>query len=207
MENIQKKIFFFMKLDFFWIFWPADLETVTESPIIEENLTNVKEEAFEEVEILDEDIANSFVVQIDQVTSNDDTLSKNEIVQDNFFNEEEEYKEENGRNSALDPLDSENTETYRSKSKREHKCNTCPKYLSTAESLKRHIYTVHEGHKDFKCDSCGKSFTLDRNLKRHIKNIHWNCKHQKSICSKLFLYWLSNFFSEIKYTNQPQSLP
>ena len=61
-------------------------ETKTKSSIIEENLTYVKEEA---LEILDEDIANSFVAQLDHVTSisNDDTLSKNEFIQDDF-NEE-----------------------------------------------------------------------------------------------------------------------
>ena len=33
--------------------------------------------------------------------------------------------------------------------------------------MKKHIYTVHEGHKDYKCESCGKSFSDEQNLKKH----------------------------------------
>ena len=38
-------------------------------------------------------------------------------------------------------------------------CNICTKTFSKSGHLKRHIYTVHEGHKDYKCESCGKSFS------------------------------------------------
>ena len=53
--------------------------------IIEENLSNiVREEALEEVKSLDEDIASSFVLQLDQGMVNDEILRKNEIVQEDF---------------------------------------------------------------------------------------------------------------------------
>ena len=38
--------------------------------------------------------------------------------------------------------------------------------------MRRHIKTVHEGHKDFKCKSCEKSFTSAGSVRGHIKNIH-----------------------------------
>ena len=43
--------------------------------------------------------------------------------------------------------------------------------------MRRHIKTVHEGHKDFKCKSCIKPFTLAGCLRGHIKNIHKGHKH------------------------------
>ena len=62
--------------------------------IIEENLSNiVREEALEEVKSLDEDIASSFVLQLDQGMVNDEILRKNEIVQEDF-NEDHQYDED-----------------------------------------------------------------------------------------------------------------
>ena len=43
--------------------------------------------------------------------------------------------------------------------------------------MRRHIKTVHEGHKDFKCKSCIKPFTLAGCLRGHTKNIHKGHKH------------------------------
>ena len=48
------------------------------------------------------------------------------------------------------------------------KCDSCGKSFSTAQYLKKHIHTVHEGHKDYNCDSCRKSFHHAQQLKRHI---------------------------------------
>ena len=36
--------------------------------------------------------------------------------------------------------------------------------------MRKHIHTVHEGHKDHKCESCGKSFTSAKDLAYYI---HW----------------------------------
>ena len=54
----------------------------------------------------------------------------------------------------------------------EHKCQACGKLFKEAQCLKRHIYTIHEGHKDYKCESCGKSFSRAYNLKIHIHTVH-----------------------------------
>ena len=46
--------------------------------------------------------------------------------------------------------------------------------------MRRHIKTVHEGHKDFKCKSCEKSYTFNLkvvSVRGHIKNIHKGHKH------------------------------
>ena len=51
-------------------------------------------------------------------------------------------------------------------------CESCGKSFSEAGSLKKHIHTIHEGHKGYKCESCGKSFSQAGDLKRHIHTIH-----------------------------------
>ena len=52
------------------------------------------------------------------------------------------------------------------------KCESCGKSFSIARSLRNHIYTVHEDHKDYKCDSCSNSFSSVGYLKAHIHTIH-----------------------------------
>ena len=42
-----------------------------------------------------------------------------------------------------------------------HKCKSCGKSFSRVDHLKRHIKTVHEGHKDHKCESCSKSVSQE----------------------------------------------
>ena len=52
------------------------------------------------------------------------------------------------------------------------KCAYCGNSFTRAGVLRKHIYTVHEGHKDYKCESCGKSFSLQGTLKNHIHTAH-----------------------------------
>ena len=54
----------------------------------------------------------------------------------------------------------------------EHKCGSCSKSFIQACHLKRHIHTVHEGHKDYHCKSCSKSFSQGGDLKRHNHTVH-----------------------------------
>ena len=53
-----------------------------------------------------------------------------------------------------------------------HKCNTCSKIFTRQNNLKRHINTIHEGHKDYICGSCDKSFSQAGNLAQHISTFH-----------------------------------
>ena len=45
---------------------------------------------------------------------------------------------------------------------KDHKCESCNKSFSHAHHLRRHIHTIHEGHKDYKCESCGKTIFSSR---------------------------------------------
>ena len=70
---------------------------------------------------------------------------------------------------------------------KDYKCEACGKSYSTAQYLKEHIHTVHDGHKDYKCDSCGKSFPHAGYLKKHIRTIHEGRKdHKCESCGKYF---------------------
>ena len=61
-----------------------------------------------------------------------------------------------------------------------NKCGLCGKSFSDGTTLKIHIHTIHEGHKDHKCKSCGKSFYQLSNLKTHIHAIHDGQKDHKT---------------------------
>ena len=61
---------------------------------------------------------------------------------------------------------------------KDHKCESCGKSFSSRQMLKKHIHAIHEGHKDYKCESCGKSFSQAGTLKKHIQGCHiWNENH------------------------------
>ena len=113
-------------------------------------------------------IVHSF--DADVAYSNDNTLSQNEIIQDNF--NEEKYHEEN---SALDPLDFENLKPFRCKKKKGKipTCKICSKSFFTLRYLSHHMDSIHKGLKPYKCESCGKSFTRAQYLKNHINKIHY----------------------------------
>ena len=65
-------------------------------------------------------------------------------------------------------------------------CDTCGKSFSQAGYLKKHIYTIHEGHIDHKCESCGKSFSQAGNLKKHIHTVHEGHKDHKCHCLRFY---------------------
>ena len=67
---------------------------------------------------------------------------------------------------------------HESKKRRQKKqqCQLCNKQLADAESLKRHVRTIHEGQKPkVECEHCSKTYSNVDNLKQHI-----NCKHSIS---------------------------
>ena len=70
---------------------------------------------------------------------------------------------------------------------KDHNCEYCGKSFSQARNLKNHIHTIHEGHKDNKCESCDKSFSKAGSLKRHIRIFHEKNKENKcNSCDKSF---------------------
>ena len=48
----------------------------------------------------------------------------------------------------------------------------CCQEKKMAKNLKKHINTIHLGHKDYKCEFCGKSFSEGRTLKNHTHIVH-----------------------------------
>ena len=70
---------------------------------------------------------------------------------------------------------------------KDHKCEKCSKCFSEVSTLRRHIYTVHGGDRDHKCDSCGKRFSEAATLKRHIHTVHQGLRDFKcNSCGKHF---------------------
>ena len=88
-----------------------------------------------------------------------------------------------------------------------HKCDLCGKIFSHGITLKRHIHSFHEGHKNYncdqycnqkseiskpekkivKCDKCSKTFTRQEALKKHIQSVHEGERNYKcETCGKLF---------------------
>ena len=51
-------------------------------------------------------------------------------------------------------------------SKKELKCGTCKKQLSTLQNLQIHE-RIHTGEKPFECKACGRNFTQNQTLKKH----------------------------------------
>ena len=65
-------------------------------------------------------------------------------------------------------------------------CKSCGKLFSSKTNLKKHMHTIHEGHKDYKCDFCNKLFNQEPNLKKHVYAVHVGHKPFKCECGKLF---------------------
>ena len=68
-----------------------------------------------------------------------------------------------------------------------YQCDSCCKSFSCKGSLTEHNYIIHEGHIDYKCKSCGKSFSAAVKLKRHMQTVHEGKKdHKCESCGKSF---------------------
>jgi len=61
-------------------------------------------------------------------------------------------------------------------------CHVCEKTLCSANALKVHIETIHEGIRRFTCKFCENTFIYASHLKRHILVVHYNYKNPKAIC-------------------------
>ena len=75
--------------------------------------------------------------------------------------------------------------------------------------MKKHIYTIHEGHKDHKCESCGKSFSQKVDLKKHMRKIHQDHKLFKILTyfQRIPLIYSTSFNREtLKIFNVPVKL-
>ena len=62
--------------------------------------------------------------------------------------------------------------TEKEDNKKDYTCETCGYSCFRPETLKRHKYTVHEGHKDHQCIFCLESFTQSWTLRRHVNTFH-----------------------------------
>lgn len=66
-------------------------------------------------------------------------------------------------------------------------CNLCGKILSTRNTLKAHIGTVHEENRLFACTICPKSFAMKNCLQKHIKKVHLKSKEFKCNICQVFV--------------------
>ena len=70
---------------------------------------------------------------------------------------------------------------------KDYKCVLCERSFSLAGDLKKHNNAVHNGQKDHKCDSCGKAFSQGGHLNTHINAVHNEQKdHKCDSCGKSF---------------------
>ena len=129
------------------------------------------------------------------ITPNDGALSQNEIVQNDF--NEEEFQEEIEENSELSPpLDSDNEEFFE---KNIIMCNACQTFFfgswythkcfgsfTKARMSKKRNRTINSDHK---CESCGKFFSKAAVLQRHINTVHEGHKdYECETCGKSFYH-------------------
>ena len=76
---------------------------------------------------------------------------------------------------------------YLGQRKRLIKYEACGKSFPQKTNMKRHILTIHEGHKDDKCESGNKSITSNLDLTKHNKATPESHKEYKcESCGKSF---------------------
>ena len=65
----------------------------------------------------------------------------------------------------------QNSEDHIHNQKQKYICNICHKVF-ILKNLMSHINSVHNGQKDHKCGSCGKVYYSAQSLKKHNYSIH-----------------------------------
>ena len=107
---------------------------------------------------------------------------------------EENFAEENYVNYTDDShfinededVTASNVEDFLDRPK-DNTCTSCGKLFSNPTNLRRHIYTVHEGHKDYKCDSCERAFAQSGDLRKHKRTVHLGRRdHKCRLCGTSF---------------------
>ena len=142
----------------------------------------------------------------DQVTSNDDALSQNGIVQDAVT--VDEFQEQIEENFELNPINSENDHIFE---KNIIMCNECHIFFFGApNSHKCFEPPSQEPFGNFtkiissfhKCESCGRSFSSSGALKSHIHVVHEGRKdHKCESCGKSF-YRKTELLSHNRYVHE-----
>eukprot|EP00088_Acartia_fossae_P000226 TRINITY_DN10086_c0_g1_i1.p1 TRINITY_DN10086_c0_g1~~TRINITY_DN10086_c0_g1_i1.p1 ORF type:complete len:457 (+),score=54.74 TRINITY_DN10086_c0_g1_i1:43-1413(+) len=87
-------------------------------------------------------------------------------------------------------------------------CHLCEKTLCSANALKVHIESVHEGIKRYPCSMCPTSFVYEAYLKQHIQVVHENYRPPEATCpdcGKQFKF-ISNMTRHRRITHQGENI-
>jgi uncharacterized Zn-finger protein len=87
-------------------------------------------------------------------------------------------------------------------------CHVCEKTLCSANALKIHIESVHEGIKRYSCDLCTTSFVYEAYLKQHIQVVHEGYRPPAATCpdcGKQFKF-ISNMTRHRRITHRGESI-
>ena len=121
--------------------------------------------------------------EADKIVIKNEILELPEFVDDKNFNQKFLPLPIDGTISSAD----NNLKPKMKSADKSYKCESCGKAFSRPSKLKRHIYIVHEGHRDFHCESCGKSFSRAQILRIHQETVHEGRKdHHCEQCGKSF---------------------
>ena len=121
-------------------------------------------------------------------TSNDNNEKENDFIEDNNCinrnqsieksiadsrsTQQIENNSEDLNTTTMEPED-KNGQSLLFKCEFEYEVGKkCDKTFTAEKNLKRHIYTVHEGHRDFQCEICLINYTSKQVLLRHMNMMH-----------------------------------